>query len=153
MAIHVHLPADINNTVLAKCILAPRVARLPVDELGVRVHGGPGTGRAVGKGDGQGRPSGDGGGDAWLDGVDPRACNAPDDEDQVFAAAVGEFVRVGPVGAEPGCAVGDGRVNARGKDAQGGEFGGVRVSESGGSFPVDVRPVEVRVFGKGSYST
>ena len=70
-----------------------------------------------------------------MNGVDPRARNTPDNEDQILARAVDEFVQIRAVLTEPRLAVRDGRVSSN-VGAQGGEFAGISSGKGRGTFPV-----------------
>lgn len=136
MAAHVDLARDVDNTPLAEGELAPGVGCLAVHQLGVWVDGSPCAGGSVGERDPGGLVGSQGGGDGGLHRVDPRAQDAPDDEDQVFTGIVDELVLVGTVRTQPSLSVVGVRVQADGFQTQGGEFGGIDIGEGCITFPV-----------------
>lgn len=101
VALHVGLAADVDDAHRAEGVLAPRVGDLAVEHGGVAMDGRPGARLARGEADGGAGAVGDGGGDERLYDVDPRPLRAPDDEHDVLAGLIAEFVCVGPVVAEP----------------------------------------------------
>jgi len=138
VSVHVDFTADVDNTIIAKGELHPCVGGLAVDELGVAIDGSASAGRAVGEGDSQARPSGDRCGDGRLDGIDPRACNAPADQHKVFAGIVLKVGLVRTILGQPGLSVGDGGVDTQACNTKGGELGGISIGQGCGTFLLDV---------------
>jgi hypothetical protein len=101
VALHVGLAADVDDAHRAQGVLAPRFGDLAVEHGGVVIDGRPGARPARGEADGGAGAVGDGGSDERLHDIDPRPLLAPDDEHDVLAGLVAEFVGVGPVVAEP----------------------------------------------------
>lgn len=69
---------------------------------------------ARGEADGGAGAVGDGDGHVWLLDVDPGPFGSPDDEDEVLAGFVAEFIGIWAVGAEPDVAGGGIAVDAEG---------------------------------------
>lgn len=136
VAVHVDLTGDIHNTEVAKGVLSPSVGSLAVDQLSVGIDGGPGARGTIGEADPHRLAGGNGGGDDGLNGVDPRAGDAPDDENEVLARTVGEFVLVRATLTKPSLTIGGGRVDTHAGHAQGRELGGISVSQGSGTLPV-----------------
>ncbi len=119
LALHVRFPANVHHSIwVSKSIFAPGVGDLPVQHRSVLVDGRPGARLAIRKADGGGGAVGDGDGDMGLNSVDPGALDAPNDQDQVFAGLVAEFVGVGPVLAKPDTVSGAVAVDAESLEGQ-----------------------------------
>jgi hypothetical protein len=118
VALHVGLAADVDDAHRAEGVLAPRVGDLAVEHGGVVIDGRPGARLARGEADGGAGAVGYGGGDERLHDVDPRPLRAPDDEHDVPAGLVAEFVCVGPVVAEPDALVRGVAIDAERFEAQ-----------------------------------
>lgn len=137
VAVHLDLARDVDDTPLTKGELAPGVGELSVDELGITIDGGEGTRHTIGERNPNGLASWDRGSDVRLDGIDPRASNTPDDQDQVLAGLVGELALVGTVSTDPGSSVGGVGVDTGRHDTKRGEFAQVSGSDGHITFPVE----------------
>lgn len=137
VAVHLDLSRDIDDTPLTKGELAPGVGELSVDELGITIDGGEGTRDTIGERNPNGLASWDGGSDVRLNGIDPRASNAPDDQDQVLAGLVGELALVGTVCTDPGGSVGSVGVDTGRHDTERREFAHVSSSDGHITFPIE----------------
>jgi hypothetical protein len=135
VTLHVGLAADIHNSVVFERVLAPGVADLTIEHLGVLIDGRPGARLAIGEGDCLAGTVGNGDGDQGLNGIDPRTHRAPDDEDDVLARLVMELIGVWAVIAQPDAFVGGFAVHAKRFESHfGEELDGVAIRESTGSL-------------------
>jgi len=148
VSVHIDLAGDVDHAPLSESEFTPGVGSLTVDHLGVAIDGGPSAGGTIGKAHPKGLAGSDASGDGGLDSVDPRAGDAPDDEDEVLAGIVDELVLVGTVLAEPGLAVGGVGIDAQRVNAHGGESAGVSVGQGGISFLDVVVPAGMVVNGR-----
>ena len=124
--LHVHLTADVDNTVGSEGVFTPRLRHLAVDEGGIRVESRPGARSARGEGNGTALARSYGDSDERLNGVDPGAGGAPDDENGVISGVVGEFVCERAIIAQPDAAVVRDGIGASRCEADGGQPGSDR---------------------------